>query len=579
MAVAFDTLDALVARIPEGARLTVGGHHFARLPIAALLAFCRGPARGVDWFGWGGGLPLEMLLEAGKVARIDLCFSSLDIFGLPPRFRAVAEGREVPVADWPALAMIGALEAGMRNLPWMPVQLPVGSDMAARCLGVETDPEAPGFGRVRAVQPDVALIHAPYADAAGNVAIYGARALDVLVAGAARQVLVTVDEVVPSGALAGMGRMTVIPRTMVTAIAHVPGGAYPASSLPHYVTDWAAVRRVVEAESPRAALESLPPIPEDVRRAARATRVPAMPRAAQTGPATMAEIMAVRLSRLLDDTSFASAGAVSPLANVAYRLAKATHAPGLTLTTFTAGHVDVPGAPLTLSLYEAVDAAGAAAHAGGEDTYAAWYQAGRVSHEIIGAAQVDRRGRVNNLELVKPSGAPLRLAGQGGMADVANMHAHSVLYVTRHSPQSVVAEVRIASSARGLHGAARAAAGYREGRVIVLTNLCLFAFNEAADELVVAERMPGASREEIVAATGFAPRFADPCPEMPLPDAATLRVLRERVDPLGLRRLEFVPARERAALLDEILAADRAILRAAAGPMTETGGQGARAHG
>jgi glutaconate CoA-transferase subunit A len=239
----------------------------------------------------------------------------------------------------------------------------------------------------------------------------------------------------------------------------------------------------------------------------------------------------------------------------------------------------VPGAPLTLSLYEAVDAAGAAAHAGGEDTYAAWYQAGRVTHEIIGAAQVDRRGRVNNLELVKPSGAPLRLAGQGGMADVANMHAHSVLYVTRHSPQSVVEEVRIASSARGLHGAARAAAGYREGRVIVLTNLCLFAFDEAAGELVVAERMPGVSRDEIVAATGFAPRFADPCPEIPLPDAATLRVLRERVDPLGLRRLEFVPARERAALLDEILAADRAILRAAAGQITETAGQGARAHG
>jgi glutaconate CoA-transferase subunit A len=91
--------------------------------------------------------------------------------------------------------------------------------------------------------------------------------------------------------------------------------------------------------------------------------------------------------------------------------------------------------------------------------------------------------------------------------------------------------------------------------------------------------MPGVSREEIVAATGFVPRFADPCPEMALPDAATLRVLRERVDPLGLRRLEFVPARERAALLDEILAADRAILRAAAGPMTETAGQGARAHG
>jgi glutaconate CoA-transferase subunit A len=37
-----------------------------------------------------------------------------------------------------------------------------------------------------------------------------------------------------------------------------------------------------------------------------------------------------------------------------------------------------------------------------------------------------------------------------------------------------------------------------------------------------------------------------------------LAVLRDRIDPLGLRRLEFVSARERGELIAEILAADRA---------------------
>jgi glutaconate CoA-transferase subunit A len=547
----FEPLSALVARVPDGARLAVGGHHFARLPLAALRALAAGPVRGLQWFSWGGGLPLEMLLQADKVARIDLCFSSLDIFGLPPRFRAAAEGGTVPVADWPALAMIAALEGAMRNLPALPVQRPLGSDMERLCPGL-----APGEGpvaMVAAVRPDVALIHAPYADRAGNVAIYGARALDVLLAGAARQVLVTVDQVVPAGALAGMGRLTVIPRTQVTAIAHVPDGAAPAGCLPHYVTDWAALRDLLGGD-----LQAAPaPVPPGLRAAALVTTVdPAAFRLPATGPATVDEVMAVRLSRLLTDDSFASAGAVSPLANVAYRLAKATHAPGLMLTTFTAGHVDVPGGPLTLSLYEAADAAGAVAHAGGEDTYAAWYQAGRVTHEIIGAAQVDRQARVNNLELVKPSGGRLRLAGQGGMADVANMHAHALLYVTRHSPQSVVDRVALASSARGVTGAARAAAGYRPGQVMVLTNLCLFQADDSG-ELVVTETLPGVTRDQITAATGFAPRFAQGCTEMAVPDPATLALLRERIDPLGLRRLEFVPAKERAALLDQIIAADR----------------------
>ena len=555
---AFEPLATLVARVADGARIAVGGHHFARLPMAALRALCTGPARDLHWFSWGGGLPLEMLLDADKIARIDLCFSSLDIFGLPPRFRAAAETDAIPVHDWPALAMIGALEAAMRNLPAMPVQLPLGSDLVTRCPGLT--PAADGrTGLVAAVRPDLALLHAPFADAAGNVAIYGARALDVLLAGAARQVLVTVDEIVPVGALARMGRLTVIPRTQITAIAHVPQGAAPASCLPHYVTDWAALASLLGGDL-TAAPEPVPVyVPALLRRAATLTEIdPAPFRTPTDGPATTDDIMAARLSRLLDNASFASAGAVSPLANVAYRLAKATHAPDLMLATFTAGHVDVPGAPLTLSLYESVDAAGAIAHAGGEDTYAAWYQPGRVTHEIIGAAQVDRRGRVNNLELTKPSGGRLRLAGQGGMADVANMHVHSVLYITRHSPQSVVDRVAFASSARGLTGPARAAAGYRPGRVLVLTNLCLFEIDAATGDLTVTERMPGVTADQITAATGFIPRFAPDCPEIAPPDAATLALLRDRIDPLGLRRLEFVPARDRAALLSDIIARDRA---------------------
>ena len=490
-------LDDLVARVPPGARIAIGGHHFARLPIAALLRLADAGPDGLQWFSWGGGLALEILLEAERIASIDLCFSSLDIFGLPPRFRSVAEARSLPVRDWPALSMIAALEAGMRNLPFLPVQLPEGSDMAARCPGLSEARDAEtgrAYGRVAAVQPDVAILHAPYADEDGNVAIYGARALDVLLAGAARRTLVTVDEVVPSGEFASMGRLTVIPRVLVDAIAHVPGGAAPASCLPHHVTDWQAVRAAVEAPALRPALarrEVAPDLAAAARLTPAAVRAAAFAGAPDTGEATTDEIMAVHLARMLGPDSFASAGAVSPLANVAYRLARATHAPDMMLMTFTAGHIDVPPGPLTLSLYEVADAGAAAAHAGGEDTYAAYYQAGRVSHEIIGAAQVDRRGRVNNLELTKPSGALLRLAGQGGMSDVANMHAENLLYITRHALRTLVEEVTIASSARGITGADRAAMvtlPRRQGMYLTEGLLRLIAADEElALELMVTE--------------------------------------------------------------------------------------------
>lgn len=567
------SLSELVARIGDGARLSVGGHHFARLPVAALRALAASGTRGLHYFAWGGGLPLEILLEADAVARIDLCFSSLDIFGLPPRFRAAAESGRIPVSDWPALAMIQGFRAAQQNLPFLPVQWPEGSDIADRCPGLAplAGDDGGRIGRVVAQPLDVVLLHAPYADRAGNVAIPGARALDFTLAGAARQVLVTVDEILPEGGLAAIGRHAMLPRAQVTAIAVVPGGAWPASSLPHYTTDYAALHRALAAASLGGALA----LPDDgpppaLQRAAHlpvsAIRPDAFARPAP-GPATTDEIMAIRLSRLLDNGCFASAGAVSPLANVAYRLAKASHAPHMTVSTFSAGHHDVAAGTMTLSLLEGMDAETAVAHMGGDDSYFAFYQSGRVTHEVIGAAQVDATGRVNNLELVKPSGGILRLAGQGGMSDVANMHRDHVLYVTRHSPQSLVDRVSVASSARGLTEADRLAAGYRPGETLLLTNLCLFRLNPATGRFEVAETLPGVTREQIVAATGFPVVFAEGCAPLAPPDPAILALLRDRIDPLGLRRLEFTGARDRGPLLDEIIARDLAGLAICLDPL------------
>ncbi|TGV81640.1 CoA-transferase, partial [Mesorhizobium sp. M2D.F.Ca.ET.145.01.1.1] len=98
--------------------------------------------------------------------------------------------------------------------------------------------------------------------------------------------------------------------------------------------------------------------------------------------ASVDEIIAARIAAELDNESFASAGAVSPLANVAYRLAKATHAPDMIIATMSCGHLDIAPSPMILSLIESLDCETAAAHAGGDDTYSTYYQAGAVTHEI-----------------------------------------------------------------------------------------------------------------------------------------------------------------------------------------------------
>lgn len=425
-------------------------------------------------------------------------------------------------------------------------------------------------GFVPPLRLDAFVVHAQRADASGNVQIIGPRALDFAMAGAARKVLVTVEEIVPVGALRHDGRQSILTRNQVSAIALAPGGAYPASCLPFYVTDY---QTLSEAFATREASLSdklrLPSggLPERLRKAAKVSAetvlaMPALPQGDKgDGQASVDEIIAARIAAELDNESFASAGAVSPLANVAYRLAKATHAPDMIIATMSCGHLDIAPSPMILSLIESLDCETAVAHAGGDDTYSTYYQAGAVTHEIVGAAQVDRCGRVNTIALSKPSGGLLRLPGQGGMADVANMHRDYLLYVPRHSVQSLVHEVAIVSSARGLlTPAEREPMGYRTGKALVFTDLCVFRLDRISRELTVIEIMPGVTRQQIRDATGFAVTFDAGSREVPMPSSDTLATLRNRVDPLGLRRLEFVSAKERGALIAEILAADRAMV-------------------
>ena len=566
----FTDIEGLAAMVGHGDAFGVGGHHFARLPIALLRAVASCGVRDLRYVCWAGGLPLELLLEADAVAEIDLCFSSLDIFGLPPRFRAAAESGAIPVRDWTALAMIQALRAAQQNLPSMPFQLPQGSDMLARIPNAIARPDpvaGSDTGFVPPLRLDTFVVHAQRADESGNVEIIGPRALDFAMAGAARQVLVTVEEIVPVGALRLDGRQSILARNQVSAIALAPGGAYPCSCLPFYVTDYHRLSEVfADRETPLVNSLALPSegVPESLRKAAKVSAgtvlsMPAISRGEKS--ASIDEIIAARIAAELDNESFASAGAVSPLANVAYRLAKATHAPDMIIATMSCGHLDIAPSPMVLSLIESLDCETAVAHAGGDDTYSTYYQAGAVTHEIVGAAQVDRYGRVNTIALRKPSGGPIRLPGQGGMADVANMHRDYLLYIPRHSVQSLVNTVEIASSARGLlTPAERGPMGYRTGKALVITDLCIFRLDETSRQLTVVETMPGVTRQQIREATGFEVTFDADCGEVPVPSSDTLAVLRNRIDPLGMRRLEFVSAKERGALIAEILAADRAMV-------------------
>src|SRR5207248_8221556 len=172
------TLDELAKIVPHGIRLGIGGVHLSRLPIALIQRILAVGKKDFVFTSWGGGLPLELFLEANAVRKLIFCFSSLDIFGLAPRFREALENNRIEIEEWTALAMAQALHAAHFNLPEMPFQIPAGSDlMKAGAFWQQSSSVFSGelLGQARRLDIEVLLLHAQRADSAGNVEIQGAR--------------------------------------------------------------------------------------------------------------------------------------------------------------------------------------------------------------------------------------------------------------------------------------------------------------------------------------------------------------------------------------------------------------------
>ncbi len=158
---------------------------------------------------------------------------------MAPNYRRALESGAVKAEDSCCYTLVQQLRAAIQGLPFMPMRSVRGTSFPS------LHPEyrkmvCPFTGEelllVPAIEPDVALIHAQYGDAQGNLVIQGPPVADLLFAKASCAVLATVEEIVPAGRL-GELRGIHIPYFYVTAVSEVPMGAHPTACYPFYAYD------------------------------------------------------------------------------------------------------------------------------------------------------------------------------------------------------------------------------------------------------------------------------------------------------------------------------------------------------
>jgi glutaconate CoA-transferase subunit A len=178
------------------------------------------------------GLPADLLIGAGCVAEVHSSAVSLGEAGLAPRFTEAAESGEIKVVDYTCPAVHTALQASEKGVPFMQLRGVLGSDLVAAHADwrVEQNPFASRNDPllfVAAIAPDIALFHARWSDAAGNVWVGRRREL-ATIAHAAKHTYVTVEEERPDDMLEDeLLAPGVISAAYITATALAPRGAWP----------------------------------------------------------------------------------------------------------------------------------------------------------------------------------------------------------------------------------------------------------------------------------------------------------------------------------------------------------------
>lgn len=262
------------------------------------------------------------------------------------------------------------------------------------------------------------------------------------------------------------------------------------------------------------------------------------------------EIMVVCMARQVHDGEVVAQGLATPLVTTAYLLAKQIHAPNLYFTSAIGQGICRTPAPMNLSNVESLWLDHSLTNIGFVSAAVDVLPHLRPK-EFFRPGQIDMHGNFNNIAFGKDYSKPrLRLPGTGGIPDVTTFIDDMHLYVPRHSRVTFVPKLDFLSGL-GYHPSRTRGAGPQ----YLITDLGQFDFANGRMRLTTYH--PGVAIKRIQKRTGFELEIAPDLHETPPPSATELQLLREEIDPLGIRRLELLSGASRRDKLREILAQEQ----------------------
>jgi glutaconate CoA-transferase subunit A len=226
--------------VKDGMAIAIGGFINSSHPMAIVRQIIKKGIKNLTVIGAASsGLDVDLLIGAGCVKKVISPYVGAEgLAPIGPCFRHAAEKGNVEVWEIDEAMYYAGLNAATQMLPFMPTRAGIGTcyPEVNKDLRAFNDPiKGETLLAIPAIEPEIAIIHAAYADEYGNVQHLGTGFGDRAQAQAADRVIVQAEKIISNDEIKINPLKTSIP--WADAVVRAPFGAHPFSSPGFYIED------------------------------------------------------------------------------------------------------------------------------------------------------------------------------------------------------------------------------------------------------------------------------------------------------------------------------------------------------
>ena len=239
---------AIAELVPDGSSVALGLQMEQMIPFAAGHEMIRQKKRDLRLIGPISDILFDQLIGAGCVKDIVAAWVGNVMMGSAYNFRRAAEHEnpgtpqeKLKVFNMTNFCISLGLQAGAMGVPFLPTRTAMGSDVPKgnHFFYQIISPFEPkeSLLAVRAIQPDVSIVHVQRADENGNAHCWGNFGVMIEGVRAAKRVILSAEEIVAPEVIASDPNRTVIPGFLVSAVVECPYAAHPSPVQGYYKRD------------------------------------------------------------------------------------------------------------------------------------------------------------------------------------------------------------------------------------------------------------------------------------------------------------------------------------------------------